>query len=396
MSHIIQNTVQQNTLKDALRQKKYKQSPDAAYALVDEIEEALKNGEAKFVKATRNYLVVGDASYEAGNFSTPSIGELKKQHNGLTDAHVNLIVMYPDTNATLEYKEPSNNIVNLINTSDSYTAYQLASQFNCLEAPYHLSLVGVAEYFHDHTQGPQGAIQAFPGALLRHYAAPCPEFGFGSTFVQNEKMQLNLLSDVLSPQHTKSVDEHGHECTYLEPSVGRLINGYLLEEGIYDEQGLLYSLINNFDKIKVGLHEDIEVPFAKTLPGYAKHKTTQILTSTICLDTFTELTDTVKGIMTRLLRAAYLGTILAANRAGKGNLVLTLIGGGVFHNPQSYIWNAIFWAIKEATPFLNDDMDIYVNCLHNPITDPTFGDKALNNVSDTYGIPFKYLVMPII
>jgi O-acetyl-ADP-ribose deacetylase (regulator of RNase III) len=66
----------------------------------------------------------------------------------------------------------------------------------------------------------------------------------------------------------------------------------------------------------------------------------------------------------QLLRAAYLGTLLAATSLARKRVVLTLIGGGVFRNPVSLIWDAIVWAVDEVQPFLSHDLDVIVNGYH--------------------------------
>ncbi len=63
----------------------------------------------------------------------------------------------------------------------------------------------------------------------------------------------------------------------------------------------------------------------------------------------------------QLLRAAYLGTLLSAVSLGRTRVVLTLIGGGVFGNPISLIWEAIQWALCEVEPLLARDLDVVVN-----------------------------------
>src|SRR5207302_917673 len=75
-------------------------------------------------------------------------------------------------------------------------AVRAAAQFNCLESPGPF-ITPVAHYFHDYTQGPRASISAFPGTLLRHYAAPG---AYGKRFVQTETEQLNLLADVFGPE----------------------------------------------------------------------------------------------------------------------------------------------------------------------------------------------------
>jgi hypothetical protein len=46
---------------------------------------------------------------------------------------------------------------------------------------------------------------------------------------------------------------------------------------------------------------------------------------------------------------------------GRQRAVLTLIGGGVFQNAVGDIWDAVRWAIDEATPLLARDLDVVVN-----------------------------------
>jgi len=46
---------------------------------------------------------------------------------------------------------------------------------------------------------------------------------------------------------------------------------------------------------------------------------------------------------------------------GRTRVVLTLIGGGVFGNPQELILEAIEWAIGEIEPLLEMDLEVVVN-----------------------------------
>ena len=68
-----------------------------------------------------------------------------------------------------------------------------------------------------------------------------------------------------------------------------------------------------------------------------------------------------EGACRQMLRAAYLGTLLAAATLRQGQVVLTLIGGGVFGNPIPLIWDAIRWAVAETEPLLSRDLDVLVN-----------------------------------
>jgi predicted Rdx family selenoprotein len=62
-----------------------------------------------------------------------------------------------------------------------------------------------------------------------------------------------------------------------------------------------------------------------------------------------------------LLRAAYLGTLLAALDLRKRAVVLTLIGGGAFGNPLRSIWDSIVWAVDRANTFAPSDLSVVIN-----------------------------------
>lgn len=94
------------------------------------------------------------------------------------------------------------------------------------------------------------------------------------------------------------------------------------------------------------------------------HRIGQVFTSTFAGGGYsgTKAGDpTYRPICTALLRAAYLGTLLAAAALGRPKVVLTLIGGGVFGNPVPLIWESICWAISEVEPLVSSVMDVVVN-----------------------------------
>jgi hypothetical protein len=122
-------------------------------------------------------------------------------------------------------------------------------------------------------------------------------------------------------------------------------------------------LAKNLEKIEVGVHDGIEVvlghnwggPIADPAPRIA-----QVLTSTLALGGYSNDTSIV-GACRPLLRAAYLGTLLAALALGKRRAVLTLIGGGAFGNPLEEIWSAIGWAVGEADRVARRSLEVVVN-----------------------------------
>lgn len=222
--------------------------------------------------------------------------------------------------------------------------FQVASQFNCLEAPGP-AVVPVVRYLTDPTQGPRASISAFPGTLLRHYAAPGPG---GERFVQvTNGRQIELLGDV------------------CDPSVGRAQNGYLMADGVADPKAFVQSLEERFDAIKVGLHDGVEVVLGYNWSGAVEGRPTiaQVFTSTVAAGGYggEHLGGYFEPACRLLLRAAYLGTLLGAATTLKTKVVLTLIGGGVFDNPIEVIWGAIEWALAEVEPLLCDDLEVIVN-----------------------------------
>jgi AhpD family alkylhydroperoxidase len=93
----------------------------------------------------------------------------------------------------LDGASPATDIGALQATAPAGSLFQVASQFNCLEAPY-ATVTDIADYFHDSTQGPRASISAFPGTFVRHYAAPGRA---GTRFVQTTNgRQLNLLDEL--------------------------------------------------------------------------------------------------------------------------------------------------------------------------------------------------------
>lgn len=220
-----------------------------------------------------------------------------------------------------------------------------ASQFNCLESPGPY-ITPVVQYFRDNTQGPRASISAFPGTLLRHYCAPAIH---GKRFVQTEKKQVNLLADVF-----------GSEVAHVQ-------SGYLMASNVRNPAAFFTALTDRFESIRVGVHEGVQVVLGYDFEGSVKdsenRRIAQVFTSTVAGGGYggTGLNkEGFEGACRQLLRAAYLGTLLAAASLGQRRAVLTLIGGGVFGNPIPLIWDVIRWAAAETAPLLSKDLDVIV------------------------------------
>lgn len=229
------------------------------------------------------------------------------------------------------------------------TLFQVASQFNCLEAPGAF-ITEVSDYLHDPTQGPRASVSAFPGTLLRHYAAPA-DAASAPRFVQiSDGPQINLLSAVCGP------------------GLANVRNGYLRASDVHDAAAFARVLDDRFDALAVGVHEDVQVVLGADWDGAVEasphRRIAQVFTSTVAAGMYGDVHGSdadILHILWSLQRAAYLGTLLAAAANGKELVVLTLIGGGVFGNPIPLIWRAIEWSLGQVAHFLHRDLTVLVN-----------------------------------
>jgi hypothetical protein len=281
--------------------------------------------------------------WRAGRFEVLPIGTLRTRAMSARDA-----AGRPAAGRrlwVLDGSSPAKDIGALQATAAAGSLFQVASQFNCLEAPSP-EVVPIAAYLHDSTQGPRASISAFPGTFVRHYAAPGPD---GQRFTQeHDGRQLDLLANV------------------CDPGVARVRNGYLRARDIRDPARLARAVGERFDAIAVGVHDGIDVVLGADWFGKvddAPYRTiAQVFTSTLDAGGG-GLPDEPHGraIVRQLQRAAYLGTLLAAAALGARRVGLTLIGGGVFANPIELIWDAIVWASDAIVPYLHAELSIVVN-----------------------------------
>lgn len=284
-------------------------------------------------------LCTGETRFSVGRFEAVSISDLQRRaiaaREKVTGGRVRLFI--------LDGVSPATDIGSLQATAGPETLFQVASQFNCLESPGPY-ITSVANYFNDPTQGPRASISAFPGTLLRHYAAPGKD---GERFVQtNNERQINLLEAVCSP------------------GVAEVRNGYLTSSGISDRLAFINALERRFEEIRVGMHEDVPVVLGYNWDGAVRgeRRIGQVFTSTFAGGGYSRSHDTEHlAICAPLLRAAYLGTLLAAVVLRRSKVVLTLIGGGVFGNPIPLIWEAIQWSLTEVEPLVCEEMNVVLN-----------------------------------
>jgi len=305
---------------------------------LSKIEEALRADPSsllQFDDLGRCQLDAKAGKFAAGLFETPSIGELKQRALGGANS--------PSRLSLLIGTHPHFDIGTLQATAPAGTLFQVASQFNCLEAPGP-GIVPVADYLYDSTQGPRASISAFPGSFLRHYAAPGKS---GERFEQtNQGAQLNLLSEA------------------LPRTIAEVLGGYLRGSSVLKPGQLAAALEERFDAIRLGVLEGVEVVYGFDWGGPVTSPNPSIgqaFSSTIALGGYGASSSALVQACRPLLRAAYLGTLLAADQRGRPRVVLTMIGGGVFGNPRQLIWEAISWALNESDPLISAPLDVVVN-----------------------------------
>ena len=276
-------------------------------------------------------------SWAAGRFTTPSIRELEAE----LDAGSGRLRFFVLVGAS-----PLTDIGWLQATAPPRCFFQVASQFNCLEAPGP-TLVPVSHYFSDPTHGPRAAVGAFPGALLRHYFAPD---GSGGRFTQETAgRQIDLLAGAL--------EETG------------VSNGYLTGHGLADPAAWAEALEVQWLDLRVGVHEELEVALGGDwdggLPAGPRPPVGQVLTSTVAGGAYGAERQLgaapFRAAARQLLRAAYYGTLAAAARARAEWVCLTLIGGGVFANPVDLVFDSIVWAMDRIEPRLGRDLNVVLN-----------------------------------
>lgn len=275
--------------------------------------------------------------WAAGRFMTPSLASLCERAAGATSGgRARLFVLYGERVAT--------DIGAMQAFAGPGTLFQVASQFNCLEATS-ARVVPIAGYTSDPTQGPRASVSAFPGTFVRHYRAPAPD---GRRFTQTTGgEQINLLEDV------------------CDDNLARVQSGYLRAADVRDPGAYARALEENFKFIRVGVHDDVEVALGFDWYGAVEGapRVAQVFTSTLAVGYGGgDLSDAqVLAVCRQLLRGAYLGALLAARALGQHTAVLTLIGGGAFRNPTALIWESIVWAVDEVQRLAPGALDVVVN-----------------------------------
>lgn len=218
-------------------------------------------------------------------------------------------------------------------TTEDCAMVQIASNFNCLEVASrrHSPDCGrlVEGYAMDATQGPAASFGVPAASLLRAHCVFQDKSQPASTWGQTQSRQVELLENV-------------------RQYFGTCVNGKLTLSG--DETILKDGdIVSVSNQIKVGLHCDAEVVLRRTAGSRLEvlEEPFQMVDQLLCasvnwFDPGQCHSKEQLITMTRAtLRTCYEGAYLAAILRRRRLLLLTLVGGGVFRNPEDMILSAI-------------------------------------------------------
>jgi len=295
-----------------------------------EFETELTRQKDKFIDDNGNFKGPDGQLWPAGVFEQPSIADLKKQLEAMphvrsseTVCPLNLVdgVDIGKYQACLK--------------SEDCAMVQIASNFHCLEnaSPDTSADSGglVSSYAFDTTQGPAAAFGVPAASLLRAHYAFKVDGRDPAMWGQSAERQINLIEDI---------------CVEPDNYCGDCVNGKARLKG--GEKPVSPELIDDVaSKVKVGLHSDAQVVFSRgskrgtisvvDSPQFVD----QVCSSTLCYGFANLLHDPpeaqLHNLTAALLRAAYEGAYLSAIVRRRKILLLTLIGGHCFGNPEELI-----------------------------------------------------------
>ena len=267
-----------------------------------------------------------DTKYVAGQFSTPTISELRDQ---ATESSTSSTLSHVIIGDALELHASRDNAGDM---------FQVASQFNALEfgSPEVIPEDGLSGYANDMTQGPACSLAAAAGTVVRNYLV-----NLDDQVGQSRQVQINNLATL------ESVLQGG--------PYWQVQNGY-----IESEECKLLKLATELQKhdrdtltgaVRIGIQHQTQVTFANRFEVLSPpHLVSQSFCSAVSCAYSKIASNLWEHLATLVLEAAYEGTLLAAaiekaKGTGTGRVWLTFIGGGVFGNRHSWIKSAIETAL---------------------------------------------------
>lgn len=310
---------------------------DRATELMDWFETLFGFSEGDWAWTQEQFQIEGDAllskangkRYCIGEFSTPSLGELRE------------VAPAESVPSVFEHVVVDDIFAKQADAHNAGDCFQVASQFNTLEFPGPETTPedGVTGYALDPTQGPACALAAAPAAVYRNYFAPVDgEPG------QRAGRQINTLSDLENALGSAPFWSVRNGYTHSTAQQLERLNVLL---AVSDREHLLQHL-------RIGVQRGVEVPFSTRYRlREHPHKINQTFCSAISC-AYTPLPNALwHALACMVLDAAYEATLLAAaidrdREQGSGRVWLTMLGGGVFGNDDIWIYRAIERALRRT------------------------------------------------
>eukprot|EP01040_Poterioochromonas_malhamensis_P011829 gene11829-12906_t len=235
--------------------------------------------------------------------------------------------------------------------------FQAASQFNCLEFPNPRAFpeLGITFYCTDHTQGPACALACAAGTMYRNYftPVPIPDSAIndlpssikrsisteGTIRGQSKQFQLNTL-DLLEG----SLDNAQNEYWFIE-------NGYTFSKSENNLLKLNQRLSTDYNSEE--LIEKVKVGSMRTLDGISNVHWEPL--ARIVLQAMYEgavLAGMIKWLESLVYCTIKTSKVEEPQETFENQLFLTFVGGGVFGNEMSWIYEAIGRAIAKVESIL--------------------------------------------
>ena len=275
------------------------------------------------VEGSQLVSTVNGKRYGIGELTLPTLAELRARVNPARGQRSSVRILVGDVGPL--HSEPE----------FDGALFQVASQFNLLEMPsQHVTPdSGVSDYVYDYTQGPACAMAAAAGTIYRNYFVPVGD-GVGQT----RDRQLDALagvgaalSDLIGlPVSKLWTMQNGYALCTRE---GLTAIAYLLDTASEDVVDGLRG------QLAIGLHRNVEVT-----DGSGQH-VSQAYCSALPVGYSAGGRHGWEPLARLVLQASYealmLATVEQATAGGSNKVLLTRIGGGVFHNGDDWIDSAI-------------------------------------------------------
>lgn len=300
------------------------------------------------------YIESSGKSFHVGEFSVPSLNELKDMLGDKNDTA---------NRGGLTFENICGDVGVIIDDPRNEDAvFQAASQFNCLEMINSAITpeAGITRYQADRTQGPTVALRAPAGTLYRNYLvnekhAMKAGKGIGQTSGRQIDTSFDL-HELLKSRNGKEiwVQKNGYMTPTGETSIAEIGTLIAQEEGGED------FLASCRDALRVGVHWDTETRvghrvaqvYCSACPVAYDRVTQAVLSKDPTTNRVPSKRELWEPLAKLVLQSCYESTllvagILALRKGSRRTLYLTKVGGGAFGNADSWIAEAIQKAIDK-------------------------------------------------